>query len=120
MISKDECKEYINAAVEDVEKLYTRKFTWVAEDFDVLLANLEDAKEHLTENYFRRPKNTIEYSAFLFSQLFMLRQEFANMEYDLAFPIMLRHMHIFEQSKYNDENKSEYDCIIDYLNNIDK
>jgi len=62
------------------------------------------------------------YENFLFSQLFMEHVENSNtkynqLEYDLIFPHMIEHNELFKTSLYYLEMKSEYDCILDYLNN---
>ena len=63
----------------------------------------------------------MRYSEFLFAQLFMHHvetneTEYQDLEYDLIFPEVLKHNALFLESKFNTPLKSEYDCIIDYLN----
>ena len=63
----------------------------------------------------------MEYTDFLFSQLFMNHienneTEYKDIEYDLIFTEVIKHQGLFLKSKYNSDTKSEYDCIVDYLN----
>ncbi len=60
----------------------------------------------------------MNYSQFLFSQLLSLYDEdFSNLAYDIQFAeAMVLHQE-FEQSNFNVDILSEYDCIINYLNN---
>jgi hypothetical protein len=62
----------------------------------------------------------MKYSDFLFSQLFMNHLEdnetqYKELEYDLIFSDMERHNDLFSKSFLNEDVKSEYDCITDYL-----
>lgn len=62
----------------------------------------------------------MNYSEFLFSQLFMHHvenneTEYQDLEYDLIFPEMLKHHALFLESHFNVRFKSEYECIVDYL-----
>ena len=64
----------------------------------------------------------MNYSQFLFSQLFMnhvenLETEYQELEYDLIFPIMLEHRKEFLHSEYNSDKQGEYECIVNYLTN---
>jgi len=64
----------------------------------------------------------MEYEEFLFSQLFMNYlenndTEYKELEYDLIFPVMLKHREAYLSSPYFLANKGEYMCILDYLNN---
>jgi len=43
--------------------------------------------------------------------------KYNQLEYDLIFPHMIEHNELFKTSLYYLEMKSEYDCILDYLNN---
>jgi len=58
-----------------------------------------------------------EYKLYLFSQLFheILKDCIENEPYDLLFSIIVSELEKFEESKYNDNNQSEYDCMVDYL-----
>lgn len=58
-----------------------------------------------------------EYQLYLFSQLFhaTLKDCIEYTPYDLLFPIIVNELEKFEESDYNDENQSEYSCIMDYL-----
>ncbi len=68
----------------------------------------------------------MNYEDFLFSQLFMNHVEnnktkYQELEYDLIYPIMLKHQEDYKSSTYFLGMKSEYDCIVEYLQNeIDK
>lgn len=67
----------------------------------------------------------MDYSEFLFSQLFMEYLEgnatfVVDLTYDKIFPEMLRHKELFEKSTHNSDLKSEYECICDYLNTLKK
>ena len=58
----------------------------------------------------------ISYSEYLFSNLLKLYdKEFEEMEYDLQFESIRKLYDKFHDSKFNDINKGEYDCIIAYL-----
>ena len=63
------------------------------------------------------------YSDFLFVQLFMEHIRFNENSvyngepYDIIFPEILKHQEMFINSKYNTDDKSEYDCIVSYLEN---
>lgn len=64
----------------------------------------------------------MNYKDFLFSQLFMNHVEnnetrYQELEYDLIFPEVLKHQNLFLKSSYNTDNRSDYDCIVDYLIN---
>jgi len=64
----------------------------------------------------------MNYSQFLFSQLFMNHVEHNEidgipLEYDLIFPIMLEHRKVFLSSEYNTDEQGEYECIVNYLDN---
>ena len=58
-----------------------------------------------------------EYQLYLFSQLFheTLKDCIEDTPYDLLFSIIVNELEKFEESKFNDENQSEYDCMVDYL-----
>ena len=64
---------------------------------------------------------SINYNEFLFYNLIQLfsnnNHPLVNLEFDLAFNTINKYYNDFITSNYNDENISEYDCIIDYLNN---
>ena len=64
---------------------------------------------------------TINYNEFLF---YTLLQEIKNdnhpltkLEYDLCFSLIHKYYNDFLESNYNDDNLSEYDAIINYINN---
>jgi hypothetical protein len=44
-------------------------------------------------------------------------KKFEQMEYDLQFEKAIEEYAKFENSTFNDVNKSEYDCIVNYLKN---
>jgi hypothetical protein len=58
-----------------------------------------------------------EYQLYLFSQLFHLELQdcIEDEPYDLLFPIIVNELEKFEESDYNDETQSEYDCMAKYL-----
>lgn len=65
------------------------------------------------------------YEDFLFSQLFMNHienheTEYKELEYDLIFPEVLKHQKQFLKSNFNVDDRSEYDCILNYLLNVVK
>ena len=66
-------------------------------------------------------ETTISYNEFLFYNLTQHvannKHPLTNLEYDLAFSLISNHYNEFFISNYNDENISEYDAIISYLNN---
>jgi hypothetical protein len=41
--------------------------------------------------------------------------KYQDLEYDLIYPEVLKHERLFLESKFNVDDKSEYDCIVDYL-----
>jgi len=47
----------------------------------------------------------------------LIDEEFKNMEYDLRFLALPNLYMKFEQSTFNDPDKSEHDCIVEYLTN---
>lgn len=64
----------------------------------------------------------MNYSQFLYSQLFMNYVEnnitqYKELEYDLIFPAMEGHRNTSLGSVYNTDDKGEYQCIIEYLTN---
>jgi hypothetical protein len=65
----------------------------------------------------------MNYEDFLFSQLFMNYVDNNDtiyndtMEYDLIFPKIMQHQKEYKASTYFSMNKSEYECILDYLTN---
>lgn len=58
----------------------------------------------------------MNYSFYLFTKLFntVINIEY---EYDLMFNDLSEWFNKYESSIYNDENKTEYECILDFLNN---
>lgn len=65
------------------------------------------------------------YSEFLFSQLFYgfietNDTEYEQLEYDIIFPIIVEHYKKYISSIYNDDNKGEYACMLDYIYNTIK
>ena len=64
----------------------------------------------------------MNYQSFLFYQLFMNyiennTTEYQELAYDIIYPEVLKHEDIFRNSNYNLVCFSEYDCIINYLQN---
>ena len=58
----------------------------------------------------------MNYNEYLFSCLLKIYdKEFEQMEYDLQFEKIAQRYLGFTQSKFDVDTKSEYDCIIDYL-----
>lgn len=67
----------------------------------------------------------MNYQDFLFSQLFMNyiennKTEYQELEYDLIYPEVLKHKELYINSNFNTDMLSEYDCIINYLQNTIK
>ena len=63
-------------------------------------------------------EENMDYSEYLFSCLLKLYdKEFDELPYDLQFGESKTRYEEFYASKHNDENKSEYDCIIAFLVN---
>jgi len=63
----------------------------------------------------------MNYNLYLFSCLVKLYdKEFNELEYDIQFNKLPTMYADFENSDFNNANKSEYDCIIDYLQNKHK
>ena len=64
----------------------------------------------------------MDYNIFLFSQLFLNHVEnndtiYQYLEYDLIYPEIIISYEVYKSSFYFLLLKSEYDCIVDYLNN---
>lgn len=58
----------------------------------------------------------MDYNQYLFSCLLKLfDKEFEQMEYDIQFDVAIGEYEIFENSNYNDVNRPEYECIVEYL-----
>jgi len=57
----------------------------------------------------------MDYSHFLFAQLFYAIFPQATIEYDLVYPHIIALYDEYEISAYNMDTKSEYDCITDFL-----
>ena len=61
---------------------------------------------------------TINYSVYLYSNLLKLYdKDFETLEYDLQYKMIPDLYKAFEESTFNDPNKGEYECIINWLNN---
>lgn len=59
----------------------------------------------------------LSYSHYLLSCLMHeIDKKFAEMEYDVRFNLLPWQYTQFEASKFDDEDKSEHDCIVEYLN----
>tara|TARA_R110001606_G_scaffold222434_4_gene370312 strand:+ start:122 stop:382 length:261 start_codon:yes stop_codon:yes gene_type:complete len=43
--------------------------------------------------------------------------QYQDLEYDIIYPIMSLHITLFLASKYNVDEKGEYECIVNYLTN---
>ena len=58
----------------------------------------------------------MSYNQYLFSCLLKLfDSEFEQMEYDIQYDVVFSKYEEFENSSYNDENRDEYECIVEYL-----
>ena len=58
----------------------------------------------------------MNYNQYLFSCLMKLfDSDFEQMEYDIQFDVAIAEYEEFENSKYNDVNRPEYECIVEYL-----
>lgn len=56
----------------------------------------------------------MNYNKFLFAML--IKDMIASdLEYDMLYDIAIREYKYFEDSDFNDENISEYDCIVAYI-----
>jgi hypothetical protein len=63
-----------------------------------------------------------EYQFLIFSQIFYLllseveqRVGDLKLEYDLSYPVLVDTLNDFIDSDLNDENFSEYDCMVNYI-----
>jgi len=63
----------------------------------------------------------LSYRFYLFSKLYdeVLAHD-AELEYDILFPKVVQHYRDYLESQYNDHNMSEYECIMDFLENWSK
>jgi len=60
--------------------------------------------------------DTDSYPIFVMSQLTIANGIIDNdLPYDEIWPLANQHYHAFRNSKYNDENRSEYDCMMEYI-----
>jgi hypothetical protein len=59
------------------------------------------------------------YQIYLFSQLFHneFGEDLDEVPYDLLYPIIENELQEFLKSAYNTDEKSEYDCMVEYLTN---
>ena len=67
-------------------------------------------------------KTYTEYQFLIFSQIFyLLLNEYEQkigdlkLEYDLSYPILVDTLNDFIDSDLNDDNFSEYDCMVNYV-----
>ena len=60
----------------------------------------------------------MNYSQFLFSQLIkdLLKTNYT-IQYDTLFDVSLMIYNDYNESKYNDSNKDEYSCMVEYIQN---
>ena len=69
------------------------------------------------------PTNTepvMNYSQYLFGQLIQaLTNGCGNVPYDMLFPVTMCLYDGYEGSEYDIEDKSEYDCMVNYIKNND-
>ena len=61
-----------------------------------------------------------EYQILIFSQIFYailnrVEGEDLKLEYDLSYPILVDTLNDFIDSDLNDDNFSEYDCMVNYV-----
>ena len=62
--------------------------------------------------------NEANYSFFLFSKLWDIEYDQNGddgMEYDIAYPLVLADYKMFIDSDWNDDNRSEYECVVEFL-----
>jgi hypothetical protein len=59
--------------------------------------------------------NQPSYSFFLFSKLYSLIVKVDDYAYDVLFEDILTWYIIYDASTFNDGNKPEYECMIDYI-----
>ena len=67
----------------------------------------------------------MNYQDFLFSQLFMNHienntTEYQELEYDIIYTEVLKHKELYINSNFNTDMLSEYDCMINYIQNTIK
>ena len=64
----------------------------------------------------KQPRNRpfCDYSFFLFSNLYNVSFK-PTKEYDLLFEDVCKEFNRYCDSKYNDEKKPEYECMVEYL-----
>lgn len=63
----------------------------------------------------------MNYSEFLFSQLFMCHLDKLKFDvdgYDIVFDNVLHHYNLYIDSPFDNPNKGEYECMVDYLNTL--
>lgn len=60
-------------------------------------------------------KPTPSYSFFLFSKLYSLIVKIDDYAYDVLFDDILEWYNKYDESTYNDGNKPEYECMVEYL-----
>lgn len=58
----------------------------------------------------------MNYNQYLFASLLKeLDKEFSELEYDIQFDVAIAEYEEFENSDYNDVERPEYECIVEYL-----
>ena len=65
-------------------------------------------------------KNQPSYSFFLFSKLYQIIVKVDDYAYDILFDDILSWYKQYDTSIYNDGNKPEYECIVEYIENYKK
>ena len=59
--------------------------------------------------------NQPSYSFFLFSKLYSLIVKVDDYAYDVLYDDILSWYIIYDESTYNDGNKPEYECMVEYI-----
>lgn len=60
-------------------------------------------------------KTTPSYSFFLFSKLYSLIVKVDDYAYDVLFEDILSWYESYDKSQFNDGNKPEYECIVEFI-----
>lgn len=64
-------------------------------------------------------KKYTDYQLLLFSQLFFNCYDILDQTYDDLFPFIIISLERFLESPYNVDTKSEYDCMVEFIDNYD-
>lgn len=81
---------------------------------------LKQRVEQLNDKTKSDMKKYDEYQFLIFSQIFYailnrVEGEDLKLEYDLSYPILVDTLNDFIDSDLNDDNFSEYDCMVNYV-----